>query len=70
MAAAHDYPGELNNKKPRQTNHLEGSLGSESATTVAGRPTRARQLRKQGFTIAEIAHALDVSERSVFRYLG
>ncbi|MEM8944577.1 MAG: recombinase family protein [Planctomycetota bacterium] len=43
--------------------------GRQKGTTKA-KPTRARQLRKQGFTISEIANALDVSERSVFRYLG
>jgi len=37
--------------------------------TTKAKPTRARQLRKQGFTIGEIANALDVSERSVFWYL-
>ena len=43
--------------------------GRQKGTTKA-KPSRARQLRKQGFTISEIANALDVSERSVFRYLG
>lgn len=43
--------------------------GRQRGTTKAN-PDRASQLRKQGFTISEIANALDVSERSVFRYLG
>jgi DNA invertase Pin-like site-specific DNA recombinase len=38
--------------------------------TTKSKPTRARQLRKQGLTTPEIANALAVSERTVFRYLG
>jgi DNA invertase Pin-like site-specific DNA recombinase len=38
--------------------------------TTKSKPSRARQLRKQGLTIPEIANALAVSERTVFRYLG
>ena len=42
--------------------------GRQKATTRS-KPTRAGQLRKQGLTIPEIANALAVSERTVFRYL-
>ena len=37
--------------------------------TTKGNPERAMQLRKRGLTVPEIATALDVSERTVFRYL-
>ena len=43
--------------------------GRQKGTTKA-KPTRARNLRNRGFTIPEIANALDVSERTVFRYHG
>ena len=42
--------------------------GRQKGTTKS-KPTRAAQLRKQGLTIPEIANALAVSERTVFRYL-
>ena len=42
--------------------------GRQKGTTKS-KPPRARQLRKQGLTIPEIANALAVSERTVFRYL-
>ena len=42
--------------------------GRQGGTTKSN-PTRAAQLRKQGLTIPEIANALAVSERTVFRYL-
>lgn len=37
--------------------------------TTKRKPARAQQLRKRGLSIPEIANALDVSERTVFRYL-
>ena len=43
--------------------------GRKSGTTKAT-PTRARELRDRGLSAAEIANALDVSSRTVFRYLG
>ena len=43
--------------------------GRQKGTTKA-RPRRARTLRRQGLTIPEIANALQVSERTVFRYLA
>ena len=43
--------------------------GRQKGTTKA-RPRRARILRRQGLTIPEIANALQVSERTVFRYLA
>ena len=43
--------------------------GRKSGTTKAA-PARARTLRKQGFTILEIAAALNVKERSVYNYLA
>ena len=38
--------------------------------TTKGKPHRARQLRDQGLSVSEIAHALAVSDRTVFRYLA
>jgi DNA invertase Pin-like site-specific DNA recombinase len=38
--------------------------------TTKGKPTRARQLRDHGLSVSEIAHALAVSDRTVFRYLA
>jgi len=43
--------------------------GRKSATTKA-LPKRAIELRDRGVKIPEIANALNVSERSVFRYLS
>jgi DNA invertase Pin-like site-specific DNA recombinase len=38
--------------------------------TTKGKTDRARQLRDQGLSASEIAHALAVSDRTVFRYLA
>ena len=43
--------------------------GRQKGTTKA-RPGRARRLRNQGLSVAEIAQALAVSDRTVFRYLA
>lgn len=43
--------------------------GRQKGTTKA-RPRRATVLRSRGFTVPEIAHALQISERTVFRYLA
>lgn len=37
--------------------------------TTKSKPDRAMKLRERGLTVTEIASALDVSERTVFRYL-
>jgi DNA invertase Pin-like site-specific DNA recombinase len=42
--------------------------GRQRGTTKA-RPERARAPRERGLTLPEIAKALGVSERTVFRYL-
>jgi DNA invertase Pin-like site-specific DNA recombinase len=42
--------------------------GRQQGTTKA-RPRRAIVLRHQGLTVPEIANALQVSQRTVFRYL-
>ena len=55
---------------PGAANRLAPDSITLAGWTTKAKPTRARQLRKQGFTVTEIANALDVSERSVFRYLG
>ena len=43
-------------------------LGRRPGTTK-NQPVRARNLRKKGLTVAEIAQALGVSKRTAFRYL-
>lgn len=43
--------------------------GRQKGTTKA-KPSRARQLRDQGLSVSEIANALAVSDRTVFRYLA
>ena len=43
--------------------------GRQKGTTKA-RPRRATVLRRQGLTVPEIANALQVSQRTVFRYLA
>ena len=47
----------------------QGIYRGRQKGTTKSKPTRAAQLRKQGLTIPEIANALAVSERTVFRYL-
>ena len=42
--------------------------GRKKGTTKAT-PTRARELRDRGLTAIEIANALNISQRTVFRYL-
>jgi DNA invertase Pin-like site-specific DNA recombinase len=37
--------------------------------TTKGKPDRARELRDKGLTVAEVATAIGVCERTVFRYL-
>ncbi len=49
-------------KKGVYTGRLKG--------TTTGKPERARALKVQGLTIAEIANAMAVSKRTVFRYLS
>jgi DNA invertase Pin-like site-specific DNA recombinase len=44
-------------------------LGRRKGTTKA-KPVRARTLRSRGLTASEIANALKISPRTVFRYLA
>ena len=46
-----------------------GAYAGRKKGTTKGKPSRALQLRNKGLTVPEIASALDVSERTVFRYL-
>lgn len=43
--------------------------GRQKGTTKA-QPVRARQLRAHGLTVPEIANAMAISQRTVFRYLS
>jgi DNA invertase Pin-like site-specific DNA recombinase len=43
--------------------------GRQKGTTKA-KPPRAQELRRRGLTVAEVANALAVSERTAFRYLS
>lgn len=43
--------------------------GRKRGTTKA-KPTRAKELRDRGLNSSEIANVLDISERTVFRYLA
>ena len=46
-----------------------GVYKGRKAGTTKAKPARAQELRDQGLTAPEIANAMGVSERSVFRYL-
>jgi len=47
-----------------------GIYKGRKAGTTKGKPDRARELREKGFSFGEIANALGISERTVFRYIG
>ncbi|QGJ70883.1 Transposon resolvase [Planctomycetales bacterium 10988] len=62
-------------RKERQAAGIEvakkkGVYKGRQKGTTKGKPKRAIELRDKGMTAPEIANALGVSERTVFRYLG
>ena len=62
-------------RKERQAAGIEvakkkGIYKGRKPGTTKKPPDRAKELRDKGLTAAEIATALGVSERTVFRYLG
>jgi DNA invertase Pin-like site-specific DNA recombinase len=62
-------------RKERQTAGIavakkHGVYKGRKAGTTKNKPERARELRDRGLTADEIATALGISERTVFRYLG
>ncbi len=66
---------ELEYRKERQAAGIrvarkEGIYAGRRKGTTKGKPERARALKNQGLTVAEIANAMDVSKRTVFRYLS
>jgi DNA invertase Pin-like site-specific DNA recombinase len=66
---------EYSNIKERQKAGIEaakarGVFTGRKAGTFKAKPERARTLFKKGNTTAEIANALNISERTVRRYLG
>lgn len=48
----------------------KGVYKGRRAGTTKARPSRAQELHANGLTVPEIANAMDVSERTVFRYLS
>lgn len=65
---------ELEYRKERQAAGIrvarkEGVYTGRKKGTTRGKPGRAVTLQNQGLTIAEIANAMGVSKRTVFRYL-
>jgi DNA invertase Pin-like site-specific DNA recombinase len=66
---------ELEYRKERQTAGIEvakqkGVYKGRRKGTTKSKPDRARELRDKGLTAAEIAQAMGVSLRTVFRYLN
>ena len=62
-------------RKERQSAGIEvvkkkGVYTGRKQGTTKKKPQRAIQLRDKGLTVREIATALGVNERTVFRYLG
>ena len=49
---------------------IDGKYHGRKPGTTKAAPTRARQLRKQGLTDDEVAAALQVTRRTVQRYLN
>jgi DNA invertase Pin-like site-specific DNA recombinase len=65
---------ELEHRRERQAAGIRvakgrGAYPGRRRGTTKAVPARALALRKRGLTVAEIASALDVSDRTVFRYL-
>jgi DNA invertase Pin-like site-specific DNA recombinase len=48
----------------------EGLYKGRQKGTMKAEPARAKALHNQGLTVAEIANAMAVSKRTVFRYLA
>jgi DNA invertase Pin-like site-specific DNA recombinase len=48
---------------------VKGIYTGRAKGATKAKPSRAKELKKQGLTAPEIAQVLDVSERTVWRYL-
>ena len=65
---------ELEYRRERQMAGIEvartkGKFTGRKKGTTKGKPDRARELKRQGLTVPEIANALGTSVRTVWRYL-
>lgn len=65
---------ELQSNKERQSAGIKvakaaGKYTGRKAGTTKAKPARARELRERGLQISEIARSLNVTERTVHRYL-
>lgn len=65
---------EQQTRRERQAAGIEvarerGLYRGRKAGTTKAKPARAQQLRRQGYTVGEIANALGTSRRTVLRYL-
>ena len=66
---------EIEYRKERQAAGIrvarkEGVYTGRQKGTTKSKPERTRALKNQGLTVAEIANAMAVSKRTVFRYLS
>lgn len=66
---------EMDFRRERQAAGIEvakqkGVYTGRKKGTTKGKPQRAIELRNTGLTVKEISHAMNISERTVFRYLG
>jgi DNA invertase Pin-like site-specific DNA recombinase len=66
---------EMEYRRERQTAGIavaksKGIYQGRLKGTTKAKPTRANELRNRGLTVPEIANALGVSQRTIFRYLA
>ena len=64
------YIAEIGSAPRLRVARKKGVYAGRLKGTTKGKPTRARTLKDQGLTIAEIANTMAVSKRTIFRYLS